>query len=1283
MRSTGKHMKRLYTLIALCCLLIGTVQGGSVFVGGLQTEQLTNPLGIDVMAPRLSWRIASGERGVVQTSYQILVASTPDKLSNNEGDIWNSGTVNTSCSQWVTYQGPQLISNKRYYWKVKVNTNVGEAEWSETAFWGMGLLGENRWQGRWIGLEKALPGDVETQWSRLSARYLRKEFSLNKEIKQATVHISGLGLYELFFNGERVDNLVLAPAPTDYHKTLLYNSYDVTSLLRSKGENAVGVTLGNGRMYTMRQSYKQYKINNYGYPKLRMNLIVEYTDGTQETIASDTDWKLTADGPIRSNNEYDGEDYDARKELTGWTEVGYDDSKWQDADRAALPRGTLRAQMMPGMRVVETIKPLSIKKLNKDKYILDMGQNMVGWIRMKVKGNAGDSVKLRFAELLQENGELYVANLRDALVTDTYILKGGGQEEWAPRFVYHGFRYVEVTNYPGTPVADNFIGEVVNDDMQTTGEFKSDNAILNQILKNAFWGIRGNYKGMPVDCPQRNERQPWLGDRAMGALGESFLMANGPLYAKWMDDIREAQREDGCIPDVAPAFWNYYSENMTWPAALVLISDMLYEQYGNIRPIEKNYQAMRLWMKHMKDEFMTADYVVTRDRYGDWCVPPESLELIHAKDPKRITDGKLISTAYYYQMLKYLSKFATLMQLDNDVKEYGELAEKVKVGFDKAFWNEQNQCYSNNTVTANLLPLAFDMVPQERIARVEKNIIEGMVSYSEVQVTSGVIGIQWLMRQLSKMGRSDVAYVLATHTKYPGWGYMAANGATTIWELWNGNTANPEMNSGNHVMLLGDLIPFCYENLAGIRSAAPGFSEIEMKPAFEVEEIRDIDASYMTAYGMIISHWKQTAVDYHWDITIPVNTKATIWLPNESTNGITESNRKLKQSKDVKVIRSEKGYTVCEIGSGSYSFFIPRDITFGKDRQGIVVDEFIFDTAPFPESHASTIAETPDGLVAAWFGGTKEKNPDCCIWVSRNIKGKWTAPVMVADGIIGKQEKRACWNPVLSMTPDGELLLFYKVGLDVPRWSGHLVRSKDNGKTWSKSEALPEGFLGPIKNKPVYIGNRMICPSSTEGEKGWRVHFEISDDKGKTWKMVGPIAATEVQETDKVKRSGDETTVQAIQPSILIHKDGRLQAICRTKNNGALATSWSNDKGDTWTPLELTSLPNNNAGTDVVTLKDGRQLLVYNHYRYLPEVGMNKNRTPINVAISDDGIHWDAAIILEDSPINQYSYPSVIQSKDGMVHIVYTWRRQRIKYVKLDLKKIQRSSFEAVGWKEY
>lgn len=1249
----------------LFALLLPLAAWAKVEVTYLRTEQMVNPMGIDAETPRLSWRLVSAERNVMQTAYHVLVASSLEKLNKNEGDLWDSGKVNSDASIWVSYAGKALKSNVRCYWKVKSYTTRGETGWSEPAHWSMGLLSENNWKGRWIGYDGTFPWDSDTQWSRLSARYLRKEFKLGKTVKQATVHISGLGLYELYINGHKVGDQVLAPAPTDYRKTVLYNSFDVTSLLQS--ENAVGVTLGNGRFYTMRQNYKPYKIPNFGYPKMRLNLIVEYTDGTSETIASDPSWKLTAEGPIRSNNEYDGEEYDARKELKGWATYGYNDAAWVSAQRVGLPMGTLRAAMSPNMKVVDTLKPVSITQVGK-KYILDMGQNMVGWIRLKVKGNAGDSIRLRFAELLQKDGELYVANLRDARVTDTYIVRGDEAGcTWAPRFVYHGFRYVEVTGYPHATVND-FVGEVVNDEMETIGSFTTSNSTLNQIYRNAFWGIRGNYKGMPVDCPQRNERQPWLGDRTTGSLGESFLMENGPLYAKWMDDIREAQREDGCIPDVAPAFWNYYSDNMTWPAALLLSSDMLYTQFGNLKPIVKNYAAMKLWLEHMRKEYMTEEYIVTKDTYGDWCVPPEGLDMIHSRDPKRQTDGKLISTAYYYKMLQLMKRFATLQGFTKDVAEFDALATNIKTAFNKHFLTVKKGIsqvpghtlypdsiyYGNNTVTANLLPLAFELVPHEYVEEVAKNVVTTIITTNNGQISTGVIGVQWLMRELSKMGRADIAYLLATNKKYPSWGYMVENGATTIWELWNGNTANPQMNSGNHVMLLGDLMVWCYENLAGIRSDKQqvAFKHIVLRPDFEIQELSKVDASYITPYGKVVSKWSKTPTHLEWDVEIPANTTAEVHLPNGKVE---------------------------QIGSGTYHY----SVQIPTRSKAILSDEFLYEQASFPECHGATIVETPQGdLVASFFGGTKERNPDCCIWVCRKEKGsdKWTAPQMAADGVFSPTFRKACWNPVLFQVPGGDLLLFFKIGLKVSDWSGWLVRSKDGGKTWSKREPLPEGFLGPIKNKPEFVNGRIICPSSTEGSGGWQVHFEISDDLGKTWKMVGPIGATEALPTLlQGKANGPEDmeagenfeqkkhVVQAIQPSILKHKNGKLQVLCRTRN-GKVATAWSSDNGDTWSPLELTSVPNNNSGTDAVTLKDGRHLLIYNNFGTLP--GTPKGvRTPLSVAVSKDGKNWKEVLVLEDSPISQYSYPSIIQSSDGKVHAIYTWRRQRIKYQLIDPKK--------------
>ncbi len=1282
----------LYSIfIAFCLVLPAMLQGANpVTVTGLRTDQLVNPMGLDSECPRLGWQIQSSKKNVMQTAYHLLVASSPVLLEKEVGDLWDSGTVKSDASLWIPYGGGKLKPNQRCYWKVKVSTTQGDSGWSAPARWSMGLQGESHWQGQWIGMDKPAPWDSDTQWSRLSSRYLRKEFTVKKQVKQATVHIAGLGMYELYINGMRIGDQVLAPVPTDYRKTIVYNTFDISHLLSA--QNAIGVILGNGRFYTMRQNYKPYKIANFGYPKLRLNLIVEYTDGTSETIVSDDSWKLTTDGPIRSNNEYDGEEYDARKEMPGWNKPGYDDASWMKVERVSIPTGTLRGAATPNMKVLKTVKPLTLTRKN-GKLFLDMGQNMAGWVKMKVSGvNKGDSIKLRFAETLQKDGELYILNLRDARVTDVYVCNGKEKNtEWAPRFVYHGFRFVEVTGYSKAKI-DDFVGEVVSDEMEETGSFISSNATLNQIYRNAYWGILSNYKGMPVDCPQRNERQPWLGDRAMGSWGESYIFENGQLYAKWMNDICEAQREDGCIPDVAPAYWNYYSDNMTWPSVLPLACDMLYTQYGNTEPMRKYYPNMKHWLQHMRDKYMTSDYIITRDKYGDWCVPPESLELIHSKDPARQTDGTLIATAYYLKMLQTMHRFAEVLGLDADKQEWETLEHRMKDAFNAKFLTVKRNTslvpehvlypdsvfYGNNTVTANILPLAFGLVPKDCINDVVKNVINAIITTNEGHISSGVIGVQWLMRELSKRGFADVAYLLATNKTYPSWGYMADQGATTIWELWNGNTANPEMNSGNHVMLLGDLIPWYYENLAGIRSDRKqvGFKHIIMKPDFKIQDLSYINASYITPYGKVISSWKKTLQHFDWDVTIPANTTAEVHLP------------------DGKV---EK------IGSGSYHY----SVDIPTPDKSIVTDQFLYEDASFPECHGATIVEMPNGdLVASFFGGTKERNPDCCIWVCRKPKGakEWSVPQLAGDGVFLLNDpmakvagilpestpadkgpvltplhgdtlsarRKACWNPVLFNIPGGDLLLFYKIGLKVSDWTGWLVRSKDGGKTWGQREALPKGFLGPIKNKPEFIGGRIICPSSTEGDGGWRLHFEISDDKGKTWKMVGPIEADQALLTsDQVLKygiiSGDSSKmkpIQAIQPSILRHKDGLLQVLCRTRN-GKLATAWSKDKGDTWSKLTLTDLPNNNSGTDAVTMKDGTQVLIYNDFSTLPSTPKGL-RTPLCMAISKDGKAWTKIATLEDSPISQYSYPSIIQGKDGKLHAIYTWRRQRISYMEID-----------------
>ena len=1246
-----------------------------VAVTELKTERMTDPMSIDTPRPRLGWVLTSDKQDVMQTSYRIIVASTKAKADSLVGDLWDA-TVNSDQSQWIRYAGKELRSNTPCYWRVKVNTTQGESDWSETAMWNVGLLNEADWSGQWIGLDRAMPWDVEDVHSQLSSRYLRTEFKVEKEVRRATLYISGLGMYKAYINGKKVGNQVLAPAPTDYRRTVLYNAFDVTQMLAA--DNAVGVVLGNGRYYTMQQNKKPYKITNFGYPKLRLNLVIEYADGTKQTIASNNKWKLNPDGAIRSNNEYDGEIYDARKEFDGWATAGFDDAKWMTAERVAIPYGTLRGAMSPNMKVLKTIKPISVKKLG-DGFIVDMGQNMAGWLKMRVSGvNAGDTVSIIFSENINPDGSLNRANFRHAFSTDKYVADGTENGRWwAPTFVYHGFRYAEIKGMAGV-TADDLIGEVISDEMVETGTFECSDTILNKVYKNAYWGILGNYKGMPVDCPQRDERQPWLGDRARGCFGEAYLFDNNNLYAKWARDIVESQREDGCIPDVAPAFWNYYSDIITWPAALPFSLEMMYNQFGDDEPLRKYYPAVKKWLAHMKYQY-GKDGLMPRDKFADWCLPPTDEKTIHCRDPKRTTDGTLIATAYYYQLNKLMERFAKILSKDAEAAGYAAEAAVVKDAFNKKFLTvnrgtsqvpgallyPDSTFYGNNTATANLLPFVFGMIDDDYVrGEVVKNVIHNIITVNKGLMPCGIIGGQWLMHGLTDMGRADIAWLLATNTKYPSWGYMTEKGATTIWELWNGDTANPKMNSANHVMQLGDLIAWLYEDVAGISTDPdrPGFKHIIMKPNFTVDEMDDIKASYRSIYGDIVSRWNKKNGKLYWHIEIPANTTAEVHLPDG---------------------------TVKNIGSGVYDL----TSTLPVQDEAVETDEFLYTKTSFPQAHSATIAETTKGdLVATYFGGTRERNPDVCIWVSRKPKGsdEWTAPQLVADGVFktGSEEaklaglsgldstnvsadkgpiidksvrknpegwqRKACWNPVVYQIPGGDLIIYFKIGNKVADWTGWLVRSKDGGKTWSKREPLQEEFLGPIKNKPIINKGRLIAPTSIE-EGGWRLYFEYSDDMGKTWKR-----------TDFVK--ADEG-VKAIQPAIMVLADGRLAAVARTRSEH-IGITYSSDNGLTWSKLELIDTPNNNSGLDAVTLKDGRHALICND-RPIPKGIKNGKgaRTPLSVMLSDDGVNWRHWVTLEDSPINQYSYPSIIQTSDGKLHCIYTWRRQRIKHVVLDVNK--------------
>lgn len=911
------NIKTYISLITLLLLLPLQKLVAQVSLQNLKCEMLVNPLGIDATQPRLSWEILSSKRNVVQKAYQILVASTTEKLAQNEGDLWNSGKVNSDESIHVKYNGQALSSRMRCFWKVKTWTTAGESEWSAANSWTMGLLNYKDWPKGWIGFDRAFPWDKTKTDSRLSARYFRKEFQSTKKVKSATASIIGLGLYQLYLNGKKVGEEVLTPSPTDYNKNVKYNTCDVTTYLQ-EGKNAVGAILGNGRFFAMRQNEKPYKIKTFGFPKMLLNIHIVYSDGSTANIDTDDSWKGTADGPIRANNEYDGEEYDATKEAAGWNKAGFDDSKWLKAEFVQEPSGTIEAQMNENMRVMNTLKPVTIKAISGSRFILDMGQNMVGWLQVKVKGQKGKQLKMRFAESLQENGELFTANLRNAKCTDLYSFKGSKPELWEPTFAYRGFRYVELSGLNYTPNLSDFVGKMIYDKMNTAGTFETSNALINQIFKNAWWGIAGNYKGIPIDCPQRNERMPWLGDRGAVAHGENFLFDNGRFYAKWLQDIRNAQKEDGAIPDVAPAFWRYYSDNISWPGSIVLITEMLYKQTGDVNAVTENYPAIKKWLRYMLDRYMK-DGILTKDSYGDWCMPPVTIEAGRGKSADKKYPSELISTAYYYHFTQLMMQFSKISGNEGDYKDYEALGDKIKAAFNLKFYNEKG-FYGNNNLTDNIIPLYFGMVPEKHIDQVFKNIVYTVEVTNKGHLSNGLVGVQWLMRCLNDYGRPDLAYTIATQKTYPSWGYMIDNGATTIWELWNGNTADPKMNSQNHVMMLGDLLIWYYENLAGIKAESQAFKKISMKPEM-IAGLDHVNASYQSAYGLIKSDYTKNTDKFTWKVSIPANTSATLYIPAKSKQAITEN---LGSIKDLKFIRLEKDRAVYEVGSGDYEFVVER-----------------------------------------------------------------------------------------------------------------------------------------------------------------------------------------------------------------------------------------------------------------------------------------------------------------------------------------------------------------------
>ena len=884
-------MKHIAILILALIGLTSCNDMLNVSIVNPNVEQQVHPQALATAQPRFCWQYETTENNVVQQDYRIIVASTAENAQNGIGDLWDSGVTTASQMLYIPYAGKVLQSRDKAFWKVitTVTANGGKKTKVESVVqpFEISMLEQRDWQAKWIGHE--FEDDVLVGHTKVAARYLRKDFALNGEVENARLYVSGQGVYSAYLNGTEVaPEELLKPTLSWYSKRVYFNTYDVTEMLNS-GDNAIGIILEGGRYTAIRHNAENpnwdgtENVFGFGTPRLLLQLEVTYKDGQKETIVSDETWKITNRGPIRTANEWDGETYEENYDLGEWNQTGYDDSAWFPAELVEAPEGELSAQPNPNIKVQEVLKPVAVFQKG-DKWMLDMGQNMVGVLDMKVRGQQpGDIITLRFAELLNADSTLYIANLRGAECTDRYIcavqtLRATSLPiSWHPMFVYHGFRYVEISGLRETPQLDDFEGLVFYDEMPTTGSFETSNEILNAVYHNAYWGIRGNYRSMPTDCPQRDERMGWTGDRTTGNFGESYIFDNHQLYAKWLCDGDDSQWDNGALANVIPPYWRGYTDNMTWPGAMVTVTDMLYTRFGDTEPIRQHYAAWKKWILHMKNDYMRAG-LMPRDTYGDWCMPPESLELIHSSDPNRITESTVISTPFYCYLCGKMAKFAEILGFTEDVDFFNQEITTTTIAFNDKYFNRVTGVYANNTVTANILPLWFGMVPKGLENKVLESIVDKTMNECGGHVSTGVIGIQQLMRCLTEYGRGDLALKIASNDTYPSWGYMVRNGATTIWELWNGNTADPAMNSGNHVMLLGDLILWEYEYLGGIRALESGYSKIQLKP-YPIEGLDFVNCTYNSVSGRIESHWKREGNHFEWDIVIPANTTAEVCLP--------------------------------------------------------------------------------------------------------------------------------------------------------------------------------------------------------------------------------------------------------------------------------------------------------------------------------------------------------------------------------------------------------------------
>jgi alpha-L-rhamnosidase len=896
-----------------CFAVAASLPAQQLQVKGLRVEYQESPVGIDVPAPRLSWRIEATRRGTMQRAYQIRVAS--DSASLERAPLWNSEKVQSAASILRPYGGPAPRSGTRYYWQVRVWDDSGEASsWSPLAFWETGLLDRTDWTARWI-----TPDLIEDTTRANPSPIVRREFTLSRAIAFARLYVTSLGLNAVELNGQRVDNRLFRPGWTSYDKRLQYDTYDVTPLLHP-GANALGATLGDG-WYRGHMGFEG-KRNNYGTRLgLLAQLVVRYTDGKTQVVGTDDRWKSST-GPILMSDIYDGETYDARLEKSGWSRVGYDDRDWRGVRHLDGITASIVAPVGPPVRRMQELKPVRIVHTPAGETVFDLGQNMVGWVRLRVSGPSGTVVRLRHAEVLDKAGNFYTENLRDASETVKYTLKGGGPEEYEPHFTFQGFRYVAIDGYPGTPTLDAVTGIVIYSSVAPTGSFETSNALVNQLQHNIVWGQRGNFLDIPTDCPQRDERLGWTGDAQVFSTTAAFNMDVSGFFAKWLADVAADQKPDGAVPWVIPDVLGRgtpgYAASAGWADAAVIVPWNMYQAYGDTAVLVHQYASMRAWVEYMRAQ-AGESYLWTKGfHFGDWL----AFQTTRADYPGATTDKDLIATAYFAHSTDLFARAARVLGRDDDARNYRALFDHVRAAFEREYITATGRLTSN-TQTAYVLALDFDLLPDSLRAGAARRLAEDVRNMGHL--TTGFLGTPALTRALSENGYLGDAYSLLLNESYPSWLYEVKQGATTIWERWDGRKPDStfqesSMNSFNHYAY-GAVGDWMYRFVAGLAGdpSQPGYKHIIVWPR-PGGKLTYATATLLTPYGEAASGWRIEGSRLRVTVRIPVNTRATVHLDGARLEQVRENGASLASTTGVTKVSQSGDAVVVEIGSGSYEF---------------------------------------------------------------------------------------------------------------------------------------------------------------------------------------------------------------------------------------------------------------------------------------------------------------------------------------------------------------------------